>query len=365
MSPRRTPIAERGPGWSYRPDDRPPTIFGAHQPGIATPHLDHLALAAFDLTVERVTELRDLLAAWSAEAEALMCAGEGAVTLTLGLGPDFFEVAGRDRLGLRNARPVALRPLPPFDVDALDPAFCGGDVCVQACATDAERAASALERLSAAGRGAAVVRWRQAGSLRRRAGDRPGATPRGVLGFKEGTGNLRRGRDLDRHVWAGDRERSWMAGGTLLVVRRIRVLLDAWTRLGLDEQERVIGRHRDSGAPLGRDREFDPLPLAARTADGPVIPVDAHARLAARESNEGAVMLRRSYSYDTDAGAERDAGLVFLAYQRDPRRQYTPIQRRLASDALSAFTRHVGSAVFAVPPGARRGGFLGEGLFGR
>jgi deferrochelatase/peroxidase EfeB len=93
-----------------------------------------------------------------------------------------------------------------------------------------------------------------------------------------------------------------------------------------------------------------------------VIPADAHARLAARESNEGAVMLRRSYSYG--AGAERDAGLVFLAYQRDPRRQYTPIQRRLASDALSAFTRHVGSAVFAIPPGARPGGCLGEGLFG-
>jgi deferrochelatase/peroxidase EfeB len=70
-----------------------------------------------------------------------------------------------------------------------------------------------------------------------------------VLGFKEGTGNLRRGRDLDRHVWAGDGERSWMVGGTVLVVRRIRVLLDAWSRLRLDEQERVIGRHRDSGAP--------------------------------------------------------------------------------------------------------------------
>ena len=40
------------------------------------------------------------------------------------------------------------------------------------------------------------------------------------------------------------------------------------------------------------------------------------------------------------------------------------IQRGLgSSDALNEYIKHVGSALFAVPPGARRGGFVGDGLF--
>jgi deferrochelatase/peroxidase EfeB len=116
-------------------------------------------------------------------------------------------------------------------------------------------------------------------------------------------------------------------------------------------------------------REFDPLPLDAVAEDGsPVLPLDSHARLSAPRSNGGVAMLRRSYNYNDGVDpvtGELDAGLVFMAYQQDPRRQFVPVQRRLASDdALSAFVRHVGSAVFAMPPGARAGGFVGEGLFG-
>jgi Dyp-type peroxidase family len=99
-----------------------------------------------------------------------------------------------------------------------------------------------------------------------------------------------------------------------------------------------------------------------------VIPADAHVRLAAPSTSRAAPMLRRGYSYDdgVDAGGVRDAGLLFLAYQRDPQRQYVPVQRRLAEhDALSAFIRHTAGALFAVPPGARAGGFVGEGLFER
>jgi hypothetical protein len=174
-----------------------------------------------------------------------------------------------------------------------------------------------------------------------------------VLGFKAGTGNVRRGRDFDRHVWVTGRERAWMVGGTFLVVRRIDVLVDAWRALSVLAQERVIGRARETGAPLGRDHEFERLPL-----DAELIPADAHARLAAPASNGGATMLRRGYSYPD--------GLLFLAFQSDPRRQYVPVQQRLAeSDALSRFTRHTGSAVFAIPPGARPGGFIGDGLFER
>jgi deferrochelatase/peroxidase EfeB len=183
-----------------------------------------------------------------------------------------------------------------------------------------------------------------------------------VLGFKDGTNNLRRPRDLDRRVWIEDRERSWMLGGTLLVVRRIEVDRERWDSLPEAEQEEVIGRRRASGAPLGREREFDPMPLWSTRPDGsPVIPHDAHARLAAPGSNGGAAMLRRGYAFEEDEPGS--AGLVFLAYQRDPRRGFVPVQRTLAErDALARFTRTVGSAVFAIPPGARPGGFLAEGL---
>ncbi len=330
------PVGDRGPGHSYRPDRRPPTIYGHHQPGIATPQLDHLAFAALD--VPAGADLRALLAGWSAAAEELMEAGSA--TVTLGLGPTLFD----QRFGLAGARPTALRELPPFPGDALDPAWRGGDLCVQACAREAGAARAALQRVT----DGAVVRWGQAGSLPRAPGDRPGGTPRDVLGFKGGTGNLRRGKEFDRHVWVGGRERSWMLGGSFLVVRRILVALEDWRALAVGEQEQAIGRHRDTGAPLGRDHEFERLPAE--------LPAGAHAALAAPRANGGAAMLRRGYSFDE--------GLLFMAYQQDPRRQFARVQRRLAEqDALAAYTTHVGSAVFAMPPGARPGGFVGEGLF--
>jgi deferrochelatase/peroxidase EfeB len=346
------PLAEQGPGRSMRPDPTPPSVVGAHQPGIATPLLDHTAFAALDLAVDGAAALRELLAAWSARAERVMRARPGAVTVTLGLGPGVFD----ERFGLRAARPVALRELPAFPGDALAPARCGGDVSLQACGRDRGAAAEALEAMVAAGGGGAGVRWRRDGFLPRARRDAPRGTPRDLLGFKDGTMNLRRPADLDRHVWAGRGERSWLVGGTQLVVREIRLALDAWRRLGVGEQERIVGRHRESGAPLGGTREFDPVPV-----HGSAVPPDAHARLAAPRSNAGAAMLRRGYSY-----LEGDeAGLLFLAYAGDPRRQVVPVQRRLAEhDALGPFARHVGSAVFAIPPGARPGGFLAEGLFG-
>jgi deferrochelatase/peroxidase EfeB len=356
MSSERLRLADRGPGWSYRPDDAPATVYGEHQPGITTPRLDHLALFAFDLD----GDLGDVLRAWSAAAEEAMAAGGGDVTVGLGLGPDAFAGA---RLAAR--RPVALRELPAFAGDALEPGLCGGDLLVMACAREAAGAVAAADLLRAAAAGAVVPRWSQEGFVHREHGRGPA---RDLLGFRDGTMNLRRGRDLDRHVWVGSGDRDWMAGGSYLVVRRIRILLGEWEALSRGEQEAVVGKQRESGAPLGRRREFDPVPLEALGRDGrPLIPLDAHARMATPRSNAGAALLRRSYSYDNGRDAAtgaRDAGLMFMAFQRDPRRQFVPVQERLAAgDALSRFTRHVGSAVFAIPPGARQGGFVGDGLF--
>ena len=117
-----------------------------------------------------------------------------------------------------------------------------------------------------------------------------------------------------------------MRGGSYLVTRRIRIALEHWDRTDVDFQEQVIGRHKYSGAPLGQKNEFDPLDLDATDKDGnPVIPENAHVRLAAAASNDGAQILRRAYSYNDGVnftaerwppwrqGMEYDAGLFFIA----------------------------------------------------
>ncbi len=329
------PIAQRGPGWSYRPQDGPPSLFARHQPGIATPRLACVDLAAFDAT-DRVA---DVLATWTRDAEELLGTD---MTVTIGLGPGVF--AGRDR-------PVALRPLPRFDSDALEPQRCGGDLLLQVCAARPHEAAAATDRLALAVAGAAAPRWRQAGTLLRAPGDSPEGTPRDPLGFRDGTHNLRRGRDLDRYVWIDRGDRTGMTAGTYLVVRRIEIALDAWHALPVAAQEHIIGRRRDSGAPPGGRREFDPAPLEA-------FPAGSHVRLASPRATATPPMLRRSYSFD--------GGLLFLAFMRDPQRQFVPVQRRLARhDGLSTYTTHTGSAVFAIPPGAAPGGFVGDRLLQR
>jgi deferrochelatase/peroxidase EfeB len=184
------------------------------------------------------------------------------------------------------------------------------------------------------------------------------------MGFKDGTSNIA-GDDpvaMGRSVWVGPRDRpSWLGGGSYLVARRIKMLLPEWNATPVHRQERVIGRHKQSGAPLGGHHEFDHADFNAGVSSGnPVIPTDAHIRLSSPEANSGKMLLRRSYSYRESSA---DAGLLFLAFQRHPS-QFVAIQRRLGErdDALGQFIVHEGSALFACPPGARRGGFVGEGL---
>jgi deferrochelatase/peroxidase EfeB len=274
------PVGERGPGWTYRPAEDP----GEHQPGVSTAHLRYALLAAYDGDPQALLE----------EARSR------SETVTIGFGATAFSDAHR---------PLKLRPLPPFAGDALRPEFSGGDVCVLLCSDDGPP-----EPLSA------TPRWLQRGVR----GDR------GALGFREGTLNLRRPRDFDKHVWITRDDRTSMLGGTYLVVRRIEVL-DFWHQLPEDEQERIIGRHKRSGAPLTGRRLYD-APILDR------LPEAAHIRQAAKSP-----ILRRGY--------DTENGLLFLAFMNDPRRQYVPLQQRLAAhDALHPYTRHVGSAVFAIPP---------------
>ncbi|HEX2103485.1 MAG TPA: Dyp-type peroxidase [Solirubrobacteraceae bacterium] len=319
---------------------RPPApATGAHQPGIVTRQPPHVALAAFDVVADRHAELAELLAEWSGVAMRL-AADPGGLQLTFGLGAALFAPG---RFGLDARRPVALAPLPPLPGDALEPARCGGDLCVQVGAREPGALVAALGALAGAARGVAVVRWTQAGfgGGGRRPDGRP-RVPRDLLGFLEGADNLRFPQQLERHVWAGAGERTWMAGGTYLVYRRIRLDLASSNALPVDEQERIVGRRRTTGAEL--------------------VPETGHVALAAPRDGE-AGLLRRGFNYLDAAAGTLEPGLAFVAFVRDPRRQYVPVQRRLAQhDALAAFATHTASAVFAIPPAPRPGGFVAERL---
>lgn len=191
------------------------------------------------------------------------------------------------------------------------------------------------------------------------------------MGFKDGTDNIRAEdtQAMNDFVWVQDGDGpGWMTGGSYLIARRIRILFDVWDATTLEDQQRVIGREKLSGAPLGGEHEYDPVDLQGTAANGELlIPADAHIRLAGPRANEGQRILRRGYSYSESVepgSGQIDAGLFFIAFQRSPSRQFIPLQRRLAAaDALNRDTLHTSSAIFACPPGVKPGGFIGEELF--
>ncbi|MFJ1797486.1 iron uptake transporter deferrochelatase/peroxidase subunit [Streptomyces sp. NPDC088180] len=358
---------------------------GEHQAGIATAVPDRLHFAAFDVTTRDRAALVQLLKDWTAAAARMTqghAVGDGAfggmpeappddtgealglkpsrLTLTVGFGPSMFAAG---RFSLERRRPAALVELPTFPGDNLDAARSAGDLCVQACADDPQVAVHAIRDLARIGFGRVAVRWSQLGFGKTSSTTPDAQTPRNLFGFKDGTSNIS-GTDramLERHVWVPSADGpAWMAKGSYLVARRIRMHIETWDRTSLQEQEDVIGRDKGEGAPAGKAGEHDAPFLKA------MLPT-AHVRLSHPDSNGGARMLRRGYSFTdgTDGLGRLDAGLFFLAYQRDVRDAFIPVQRNLArNDALNEYIQHVGSAVFAIPPGVLdEGDWWGRGLF--
>lgn len=371
----------------------PVAFHGPHQAGIVTPAQDRMHFVALDVTTDRREDLVDLLRRWTAaasrmtaglEAEADGAVGgspyappadtgealgleASALTLTIGFGASLFD----DRFGLADRKPAALAELPHFPADDLDPARCGGDIGIQACANDPQVAVHAIRNLVRMGFGTVSVRWSQLGFGRTSSTSRAQTTPRNLFGFKDGTNNVvaEDADELSTHVWVQpEDDPAWMAGGSYLVARRIRMHIETWDREPLEGQEGIIGRTKGVGAPLGASAEFDTADFDAAGEDGePIIPADAHIRLASAQSNAGARMLRRGYNFTdgSDGLGHLDAGLFFVCFVRDPHAQFVPMQMALSSrDPMMEYVEHTGSALFACPPGVAEGGYWGETLFG-
>ena len=388
-------VAAHSPAAAHEVAGDAEAFYGVHQAGIATPMQSNLYFAAFDLTASNRQQVIALLQSWT-DAAARMTAGLPAVpgaqddaappldsgeavglspqrlTLTFGFGPELFALAGEDRYGIAAKRPAALIDLPSFNGDQLVAQRCGGALCVQACADDAQVAFHAVRQLARLSYGAAELKWVQSGFS---AGTKTQGTGRNLMGFKDGTMNPQ-GTALPDAIWAGA-ESGWMRGGSYMVARRIRIGLEHWDRMRVAFQEQTFGRSKASGAPLGGTHEFDKPDFSATDTDGNyVIAENAHVRLAAPANNDGATILRRSYSYNEGAnfvaerwppwhqGIEYDAGLFFQAYQQDPRTGFVKLFDKMSKiDALNQFTTHTGSAIFACPPGVMKGQFIGQSLF--
>jgi deferrochelatase/peroxidase EfeB len=395
-------------------------FWGLHQGGILTPVQSQCYFAAFDLVTTERDDIARLLQAWTSAA-ARMSAGQTAqplaedlkpvaatggddtpakdgdayekpdwraqaadsgevlglsparLTVTFGFGAGLFIKDGKDRYGLAARRPEALVDLPRFVGDQLVEAHTGGDLSVQACADDPQVAFHAVRQLARLAADVAQVRWAQTAFIPSSKG-----TPRNLMGFRDGTNNpsIVDSKAMERFVWVGEEGPDWMRGGSYVVVRRIRIALEHWDRMQVAFQEQTVGRHKYSGAPLGKQNERDALDLNATIKDGNLIIADnAHVRLAAAESNSGAQILRRPYSYNDGVnftaerwppwrqGMEYDAGLFFVAYQRDPRTGFMRIYDRMAKlDMMNQFVTHVGGGLYACPRGAAQGEFIGQGL---
>ncbi len=363
---------------------------GARQAGIATPAQDRMCFATFDVTAgaDRAA-LTSVLRAWTKAAEA-MTHGDGVpghpgdlesppddtgeatglapgrLTITVGYGPSLFD----DRLGLSGRRPSRLARLPHLPREDLAESSSDGDICVQACSDDPQVAFHAVRNLRRLAFGVLVPRWMELGFGRTSSTTPAQATPRNLMGFKDGTRNIDTTDTalMDQHVWIGAEEpQRWVRGGSYLVSRKISMRLEAWDRDNLADQQNVFGRNKSTGAPLTGHAERDTPDFAAKKDGDYVIPVDAHIRLAAHENNKGLRILRRGYSYadgiDPVTG-DLLGGLFFIAFMKEPE-QFVTLQRVLGhSDALNEYIQHIGGGLFVTPPGLAPGTDWAEQLFG-
>jgi deferrochelatase/peroxidase EfeB len=218
-----------------------------------------------------------------------------------------------------------------------------------------------------------VLHWMLDGYNRPDAKPVPGRTGnRNLLGFKDGTANLDIGdkRLMDELIWVGpdDGEPAWAVGGSYQAVRIIRMFVEFWDRTPLNEQQKIIGRDKASGAPLGQDREgadpgYDDDPA------GRGVPLDAHIRMANPRTPEtaGSRILRRGFNFSRgfDNAGRLDQGLAFVGYQKSLARGFLAVQARLEGEPLEEYILPVGGGFFFALPGVTSDeAWLGQRLLG-
>ena len=361
---------------------------GRYQSGILTPRQDVATFVALDSVAPNTSVLFEALQALSTEAR-LLTQGEAvgvqeiddpppdsgilgsldspdSLTVTIALGGSLFD----GRYGLAAKRPNQLTAMPAFAHDELDAARTGGDVLVQISAGQRDTVVHTFRELMRVIDGRLVVRWTIDGFQSAQRGPSTKNNRRNLFAFRDGTSNpdVNNNALMNQLIWVqpGSGEPAWAAGGTYFIVRTIRMHVEFWDRVGMLEQEQMIGRDRVTGAPLGGTDEFQD-PRYDLDPKGKRIPLDAHIRMANPRTNATAEqrILRRGYNYHRgiDAAGNLDQGLVFIAFNQDPQRQFATIQTRLDEEPMTDYITPVGGGYFFAPRGARGGSdWVGSGL---
>lgn len=371
-------------------------FYGAIQSGIVTPAQENMHFAALDL-VDGVTreDLIELLRDWSYAANRMMMGlpvtaegafdgdpfspprdtGEAAdhgpfgLTITFGFGKSLFETDdGTDRFGIKSQLPPALaQPMPKMLNDFIDPKISGGDICIQACANDPQVAIHAIRNLTRIGFGKTSIRWSQIGFGRTSSTSKDQKTPRNLFGQKDGTNNIKaeEPEKLKENVWI-DEGPAWCKGGSYLVARKIYMTIEIWDGVRLEEQNRVLGRAKGSGAPLSGGDEFTTPDFSKKDGSGKTMIDDrSHVFRTHPDNNNGIHMLRRGYNYvdGNDELGRLDAGLFFIAFVKSPDR-FAAVHKNMARDDMFAeYLKTKSSSVFVVPPGIAEGEYVGAQLF--
>ncbi|HXC46290.1 MAG TPA: Dyp-type peroxidase [Solirubrobacteraceae bacterium] len=290
-----------------------------------------------------------------------------ALTVTIGYGASLFD----ERYGLAARKPRLLREMPSFAGNELDPARSHGDLLLQVCAAHRDTVVHTVRELMRVVAGRLTTRWSLDGFQSVRRGPSPHNSPRNLFAFRDGTANpdVADGELMNRLIWvqANSGEPAWATGGTYMVARAIRMHVEFWDRVGMFEQQNMIGRDRVTGAPLGGTDEFEE-PRYDLDPKGTRIPLNAHIRLANPRTGPTANqrILRRGYNYDRgiDEAGDLDQGLMFIAFNQDVRRQFETIQARLSEEPMIDYITPVGGGYFFAPPGARGpGDWVGSRLF--
>lgn len=361
---------------------------GPHQAGILTRPQDQMTLLALDSIAPSTAVLFEGLEALSAEARRLVHGdyvgvtevddpppdsgilgaydAPDALTVTVAFGAALFD----DRYGFGPLRPKRLIEMPNFPNDDIDPARSGGDVLVQVCANHRDTVVHTVREILRATAGKLVVRWTLDGFQSAARGPTPKSNKRNLFAFRDGTANpdVTDAALMNQLIWVQPRsgEPDWATGGTYQVVRTIRMHVEFWDRVGLLEQEQMIGRYRVSGAPLGGNGEFE-NPDYPSDPDGKRIKLNAHIRLANPRTPVTADqrILRRGYNYHRgiDEAGDLDQGLLFIAYNQDIERQFATIQARLTPEPMVDYITPVGGGYFFAPRGTSGlADWVGSGL---
>ncbi|MBB4199314.1 deferrochelatase/peroxidase EfeB [Rhodoblastus sphagnicola] len=363
---------------------------GPNQAGITTPQPFSCLVASFDLLVEKRDELATLLKDLTGLLRLLAEGGDlpqddprlppsdngllgthrinpERLTATVALGASAFD----ERFGLAPLRPRQLVEMTAFPNDALDDTLCHGDLLIQFCAETPEEVIHALRLVLKATPDRLAIKWKQEGfAATHGARSGPLGTGRNLLGFKDGTANadVANAALMNDYVWVrpGAEEPAWTAGGSYQVVRLIRNYVEFWDRTPLGEQQRIFGRDKTEGAPLGHSKEFDP-PNYAADPGGDKVPLSSHIRLAnPRTPRETARLIRRGYNYSNGVtkSGQLDMGLLFVSFQSDLERGFLSTQTRLNGEPLEEYIKPFGGGYFFALPGvASANAALGESLF--